>query len=522
MCALGLAAAPATAGAEPAIMEFSAGLGELREPSALAAGPDGNLWYTAEAESGGDGGVGRISPLGVVTEFTDGLEDVEPDSIAAGPDGNLWFTDPERPSIGRITPQGKVTVFPLLKSAAPRSIAAGPDGNLWFTDDGIPARIGRITPAGVVTGFVVGLHPVGRPGAIAAGPDGNMWFTERGGGGRIGRIAPDGTITEFSAGLTPGAEPQHIAPGADGNLWFTEGNGQGRIGRITPDGAITEFTAGLSSSANIFGIAGGRDGNLWFTVDGPRDAVGRMSPSGAVRLVTNGLSRDAGPRGIAWGPDAAVWFAELDTDRIGRLDPSLADAEDAPAGPGSSGRDGNLVLAPGAAPPKLGRSVVVQVLSGRVRVRRPGGPTVPLVAGGAVPVNAELDTTSGRLRVFTALPGSRFQTAEFWGGKFALQQGRDGTTHIFVRDLPQGCTAGSRAAKSARRRRGLWTRDRRGRFRTHGRNSVATVRGTTWLTTETCRGTLTTVTEGAVSVRDRHTRRTVLVRPGHAYLARRR
>ena len=33
----------------------------------------------------------------------------------------------------------------------PQDIAAGPDGNLWFTEGG--NRIGRITTAGVVTGF---------------------------------------------------------------------------------------------------------------------------------------------------------------------------------------------------------------------------------------------------------------------------------------------------------------------------------------------------------------------------------
>ncbi|HEX6391259.1 MAG TPA: hypothetical protein VFZ89_17485, partial [Solirubrobacteraceae bacterium] len=66
----------------------------------------------------------------------------------------------------------------------------------------------------------------------------------------------------------------------------------------------------------------------------------------------------------------------------------------------------------------------------------------------------------------------------------------------------------------------LWARDRGGRFRTHGRNSVATVRGTRWVTTDTCKGTRTTVTEGSVSVRDLGTERTVVVRKGKTYLAR--
>ena len=68
--------------------------------------------------------------------------------------------------------------------------------------------------------------------------------------------------------------------------------------------------------------------------------------------------------------------------------------------------------------------------------------------------------------------------------------------------------------------RRLWGHDRGGRFRTFGRHSQATVRGTRWLTADTCAGTLTFVKRGAVVVRDFARRRNVLVRAGHRYLAR--
>jgi ferric-dicitrate binding protein FerR (iron transport regulator) len=68
--------------------------------------------------------------------------------------------------------------------------------------------------------------------------------------------------------------------------------------------------------------------------------------------------------------------------------------------------------------------------------------------------------------------------------------------------------------------RSLWARDNHGRFRTHGANSVATARGTAWLTQDRCDGTRTRVTRGAVAVRDLARHRTVVVRAGHAYLAR--
>src|SRR5205085_1351497 len=76
------------------------------------------------------------------------------------------------------------------------------------------------------------------------------------------------------------------------------------------------------------------------------------------------------------------------------------------------------------------------------------------------------------------------------------------------------------AARKQRKRRTLWGRDHGGRFSTRGANSVATVRGTRWMTQERCAGTLTRVTEGAVAVRDLRRHKTVVVRAGHTDLAR--
>jgi ferric-dicitrate binding protein FerR (iron transport regulator) len=67
--------------------------------------------------------------------------------------------------------------------------------------------------------------------------------------------------------------------------------------------------------------------------------------------------------------------------------------------------------------------------------------------------------------------------------------------------------------------RKLWGKDKGGRFRTHGRDSVATVRGTAWTVADRCDGTVTRVTEGAVMVRNRHTGRRTLVRAGERHFA---
>jgi len=202
-----------------------------------------------------------------ITEFRLPTADSTPEGITAGPDGNLWFAE-QAGRIGRITPAGVVTEFSngITADSRPFAITAGPDGNLWFTED---SAIGRITPAGDVTEF--GITSNSAPEGITAGPDGNLWFTED---SAIGRITPTGVVTEFSNGITVNSMPRRIAAGADGNLWFTEWNID-RIGRITPTGTVTQFATGITEFSGVRGITAGPDGNVWFT-EVAGDRIGRI------------------------------------------------------------------------------------------------------------------------------------------------------------------------------------------------------------------------------------------------------
>src|SRR5438270_524401 len=91
--------------------------------------------------------------IGDITEFSIPIAKSQPVGIASGPDGNLWFTEISASNIGRITPTGSITEFPLKVDSAPGAITSGPDGNLWFTE-GV-GLIGRISPSGSVTEFSI-------------------------------------------------------------------------------------------------------------------------------------------------------------------------------------------------------------------------------------------------------------------------------------------------------------------------------------------------------------------------------
>ncbi len=186
-----------------------------------------------------------------------------------------------------------------------------------------------------------------------------------------------------------------------------------------------------------------------------------------------------------------------------------------------------------AASPVIGERMAVAPAAGTVLVRLPGSERfAPLSSGAAIPIGSVIDTRRGRITMTTALPDGAVQTASFWGGTFTVRQARTGSGIVRLRlQAATGCSRPAGAARghsedarrngrAASRRPALWGKDRNGRYRTEGANSVATVRGTEWLTVNRCDGTLTRVREGAVLVRDLRTGRGVLVTAGRSYLAR--
>lgn len=108
---------------------------------------------------------------------------------------------------------------------------------------------------------------------------------------------------------------------------------------------------------------------------------------------------------------------------------------------------------------------------------------------------------------------------------FKLLRGRDNGNPIVELRLVKGDFAVCKRRTSGVHRsaatvvRQLWG-DGKGSFRTRGRYSSATVRGTNWLTADRCDGTQTRVVRGVLQIADFPQRRQVIVRAGRSYLAR--
>lgn len=177
-------------------------------------------------------------------------------------------------------------------------------------------------------------------------------------------------------------------------------------------------------------------------------------------------------------------------------------------------------------PPVLGETVGLARVSGNVIVRYPGrrrhGQIVHLRGSSTLPIGSVIDSRRGRVRLESSQGGKKRQRGVFRGGTFKVKQkkGLGGLTDVILRGGLFGCSKASGDARAAAltTTRRLWGRGR-GRFRTRGRSSSGSVRGTKWLTVDSCAGTLTVVVEGTVVVHNFATGEDIPVHAGDRYFA---
>jgi hypothetical protein len=172
--------------------------------------------------------------------------------------------------------------------------------------------------------------------------------------------------------------------------------------------------------------------------------------------------------------------------------------------------------------PDFHKDVVIRPVSGTVRVKLKGSSTfIDLASAKDIPLGSTIDVKAGRIQLSSVpKPGGTPQTATFYGGIFQITQ-PGGITDLKLNEALAACPKRAKASAAAKKKpktRKLWGAGK-GAFRTTGRYSAATVRGTEWLVQDSCSGTLTRVRRGVVGVRDNVRHKTVVIRGGHSYLA---
>jgi streptogramin lyase len=274
-------------------------------------------------------------------------------------------------SAGIAAPIGALKQFKVpTADSQPRAITNGSDGNRWFTEGteftSAPAKIARITPAGVITEFA----PDVADGCnvciitdIAQGPGDILYITSNDPtlmrfnvatqsfetpvqmpntsalGGELAVSATDVWITDFNNDVvwrydlsngqftsSPVSDPADVGVDVAGNAWFTQPGdvnapGTSNIGRIdAATGAVTMTpTTDGSTTVAPRSVAVASDGQVWFTARFTPQAVGRLNPAtNAVTIFPT--PSNPGPQDIAASPDGTVWFTQTTKGNIARID----------------------------------------------------------------------------------------------------------------------------------------------------------------------------------------------------------
>jgi hypothetical protein len=300
------------------------------------------------------------------------------------------------------------------------------------------------------------------------------------------------------------------------------------------DVTVRIYEGDVAAGAPVQQLTAARSGAAW-------SAVAAALPDGQYTA----QATQPGADGIN-GLSGATTFT-VDTSQV-RTAPSL------PPNQQLGDRDGdgipdNVDTNDGSRPPVPGKSVQVRVVSGEVFIKLPKGSAraagapagfVPLKGAANIPIGSQLDTEDGRVALTSAADtgGAKTQTSDFYQGIFQVKQSvpkkKPKKPKALITDLvlkgepPRSQCAPQKGARSAaaNKKKGpkavlgsLWGNGK-GKFRTSGKYSSATVRGTIWLVQDRCEGTLTKVTRGTVQVADFQRHKTVTVKAGHSYLAR--
>lgn len=256
------------------------------------------------ATPAGAAGAGDFSFFTVPASATDGPRTAT--DVTPGPDGNMWFlaqsTTGQDDVVGRITPSGAISTFPLGTDGGGR-LTTGPDGSLWAATDALT----EVAVDGTTT--VHGTPGVGLPAAIIDGPRDHLWILY---GSKVKEVDTNGSVVATFRLPSPGND---LAVGADGNLWVTFSGFPAGVHRLSPTGRVSTFLTDpfdgvITPTTDLLGIASGADGRLWTVEDD--DTVPFPRAEVVICAFTTNGTRDCLPgtpqaEVITNGPDGALW-----------------------------------------------------------------------------------------------------------------------------------------------------------------------------------------------------------------------
>jgi sugar lactone lactonase YvrE len=252
----------------------------LSDPFGVATADDGTIYV---ADAGESNRIRKISPDGNVITLAGGSEGFAdgagssaafntPSALALGPDGNLYVADTGNNRIRKITPDGTVSTVAGSGSAGyvdgpaaaaqfngPIGLAISRDGDIYVADT-YNDVIRMITTAGEVTtiagggtpGFADGEQKVAlfdTPSGIVVVENSSLIVADTG-NGRLRKISPEGSVSTLPISGEELSRPIGLAFSHDHFLYVTELD-QSRVVQIAPDGVARVIAAEFNQPTGI-------------------------------------------------------------------------------------------------------------------------------------------------------------------------------------------------------------------------------------------------------------------------------
>lgn len=363
----------------------------------------------------------------------------------------------------------------------------------------------------------VGFIDAATPLAVFANGSSNAQFRQYAGSGDLNDSAnwtPAQDFSTYAAYLRLASGPAGLFLQSDdspGSIVVQKWGGTGFSAPVAIPGPAHELTGG---SKDMTQDASGRLHMVWPFGDVNGNHIGYATSDDGTSWQTG--SFEAGPNPNDLDQTAGEMRLRVAPDHIG-----VATWQ-------SSGSDPQvraIAIGPVAmAPPAIGKTTSAAPVKGTVRVKLNGkSKFVPLTGGTTVPFGSTFDTTKGTVALDTSAgAGKPLQHGEFSGGLFSVRQSAKNPLTTLsmsgggLTNCKQRLPTGGAPKKPSRT---LFS-NVKGHFSTRGRNSAATVRGTKWTMTDTCAGTLTSVKQGTVVVRDFNLKKNKTLKAGERYVAR--
>jgi hypothetical protein len=547
---------------------FSGG-GLRRFDTATTTGPVNGTTLHPVSSVASNAGCGLTNhPNGTMyTNTSSGVVQLHADTGAqlAGPfgtGGNALgiATDPQTNNLVYADGGGLSWVNPTLTAGGKFSSGGGydqivfdPSGNFVFASEGCNVTI--IHRTGATTGAIAQ--------SVSSSPrcstDGMAFHSEA--PHFVLSINTDGTITRYDF---PG-DDYTMAPTTS---TFASGGFRGDMAQVGPDGCLyitqngTRYDDGSTSGDNSLvrlcfgfappvGVAPAPQAGIAHSIG--VGVVTSVSPSsgpadGGTQVIISGKNLDTATA-VLFGDTPAAAFVVDGFEQITAVTPPHASGNadvqvvnpygtSATSNSDLFGFIGPAFLAPSSqpeavAPPKESTSGNAEPESGTVFARVPGSNQfVALRELTNLPVGTEIDARNGTVRLTVADGKGGFQTGEFSGAIFRFTQRIGGNPTRLLTDIRilggdfKVCGPGetrSAPGGAARRRVVRYLQSKAsGSFNVIGKHASGVERGTTWKTTDTCKTTEVSVSQGTVLVSDFFIRKVIRVNAGRTYIARAR